>query len=129
MVVGEPGIRKTAPVAGWSYVAGASGQILVRYCYKEASLSLPYRDFVRHFFGRQCARDRLSDLTDREREVLSLMAEGRSNSGIARQLVLMEKTIETHSPASSQSRSCDGRHTITVGSSRSEHGWSTNVLR
>lgn len=53
-------------------------------------------DIVAHFLGRQTARDRLRDLTDREREVLALMAEGRSNSAIARQLVLTEKTVETH---------------------------------
>ena len=38
----------------------------------------------------------LEELTPREREVLSLMAEGRTNGGIARQLWLTEKTIETH---------------------------------
>jgi len=38
----------------------------------------------------------LGELTPREREVLSLMAEGRTNGGIARQLWLTEKTIETH---------------------------------
>lgn len=53
-------------------------------------------DIVAHFLGRQAVRDRLNDLTDREREVLALMAEGRSNSAIARQLVLTEKTVETH---------------------------------
>jgi DNA-binding NarL/FixJ family response regulator len=38
----------------------------------------------------------LDELTPREREVLSLMAEGRTNAGIARQLWLTEKTVETH---------------------------------
>ena len=53
-------------------------------------------DIVAHFLGRQTARDRLRELTERERQVLALMAEGRSNSAIARQLVLTEKTVETH---------------------------------
>jgi DNA-binding NarL/FixJ family response regulator len=40
--------------------------------------------------------DALSDLTAREREVLALMAEGRSNAGIAGQLWLAEGTVEKH---------------------------------
>jgi DNA-binding NarL/FixJ family response regulator len=40
--------------------------------------------------------DALASLTPREREVLGLMAEGKTNAGIARQLWLTEKTVETH---------------------------------
>ncbi len=41
-------------------------------------------------------REPLDMLTAREREVLSLMAEGRSNVGIARKLVISEGAVEKH---------------------------------
>jgi len=40
--------------------------------------------------------DPLEELTPREREVLALMAEGRSNAGIGRQLWVTEGTVEKH---------------------------------
>lgn len=44
--------------------------------------------------GRQ--QDELDRLTDREREILAAMAEGRSNGAIGRDLHLSPKTVETH---------------------------------
>ena len=40
--------------------------------------------------------DPIRDLTPREREVLELVAEGKSNTSISRQLVITERTVETH---------------------------------
>jgi DNA-binding NarL/FixJ family response regulator len=53
-------------------------------------------DVVAQFLGKQASAARMADLTDREREVLGLMAEGRSNQGIARSLVVNERTVETY---------------------------------
>jgi DNA-binding NarL/FixJ family response regulator len=53
-------------------------------------------DVVRALFNRQRRVDPLARLTPRERDVLALMAEGRSNSAIAATLVLSPKTIESH---------------------------------
>jgi len=51
---------------------------------------------VRELVGAPRAEDPLRVLTGREREVLALMAEGRSNAGIARQLWISEGTVEKH---------------------------------
>ena len=51
---------------------------------------------VRQLVGRPRGDDPLDQLTPREREVLSLMAEGRSNAGIALHMVVTERAVEKH---------------------------------
>jgi len=54
------------------------------------------RDVIARLVGRRRADGPLDDLTPRERSVLSLMAEGRSNSGIADALTVTVPTVERH---------------------------------
>jgi DNA-binding NarL/FixJ family response regulator/class 3 adenylate cyclase len=51
---------------------------------------------VTQLVGRRRREDPLDALTPREREVLELMAEGRSNQGIAQRLVVTERAVEKH---------------------------------
>jgi len=51
---------------------------------------------VRQLVGRPRGDDPIDQLTPREREVLSLMAEGRSNAGIALHMVVTERAVEKH---------------------------------
>jgi DNA-binding NarL/FixJ family response regulator len=53
-------------------------------------------EVVAQLFSRRRADDPLEQLTRREREVLELMAEGRSNAGIAEELVLTVGAVEKH---------------------------------
>jgi len=51
---------------------------------------------VQELVASQHRNDPLSELSRREREVLAMMAEGRSNAGIARRLWVTEGTVEKH---------------------------------
>lgn len=51
---------------------------------------------VARLMARRAVQEPMRTLSDREREVLALMAEGRSNSAIADRLVVSPKTVEAH---------------------------------
>jgi DNA-binding NarL/FixJ family response regulator len=53
-------------------------------------------EVVAALLRRRRAQDPLADLTTREREILALMAEGRSNQGICERLLLSPKTVDSH---------------------------------
>ena len=54
------------------------------------------RALVQELLAARAVDDPLDVLTPREREVLALMAEGRSNAGIGRRLFVTEGTVEKH---------------------------------
>jgi DNA-binding NarL/FixJ family response regulator len=54
------------------------------------------RAVVEELLARRREADPLEELTPREREILALIAEGRSNQGICHTLWLSPKTVETH---------------------------------
>ena len=51
-------------------------------------------ELVSQLVGRRRERDPLAELTEREREVLALMAQGLTNAALSEELVLSPKTIE-----------------------------------
>ena len=53
-------------------------------------------EVVSRLLGRRRREDPLSELSPREKEVLGLMAEGRSNHAIANELVVTERAVEKH---------------------------------
>ncbi len=53
-------------------------------------------EVVAHLLGRRSRTTQLARLTPRERDVLALVAEGRSNMAISRILHVNEKTVDTH---------------------------------
>ena len=53
-------------------------------------------EIVNQLIGRARSDDPLHDLSDREREVLTLMSEGRSNHAIAERLVITGRAVEKH---------------------------------
>ena len=66
--------------------------------------------------AKRSTSDRLAGLTDREREVLSLMAQGLSNAAIAERLIVVPKTVEAaiHRILSVLELAYDGGHNRRV---------------
>jgi DNA-binding NarL/FixJ family response regulator len=53
-------------------------------------------EVVQRMVGRRRENSPLDELTPRERQVLGLMAEGRSNAGIAEELIVTVAAVERH---------------------------------
>ena len=80
---GQELIKAVAAVAaGQSYFSPAIARLMLD-------------DYVRRVAGKQVT-DRYSSLSDREREVLQLIAEGRTNKEVAEVLGISPATVETH---------------------------------
>ena len=74
-------------------VSACHGWLIVRERRPATGTRVPSHHPVRR---SERADDPLTQLTDREREVLAVMAEGRSNTAIARRLSVTEHTVEKH---------------------------------
>lgn len=76
-------------VSDIAVLADALRRIAERECVLDPTI-------IARLVNRPREHNPLTELTDREREVLALIAEGRSNQGIGEILFLSPKTIETH---------------------------------
>jgi DNA-binding NarL/FixJ family response regulator len=72
--------------------AAADGEVLI----DPATLSRLLHQVSREREAKRDALALLGDLTDREREILSLLAEGMRNDGIAAKLFISPQTVQTH---------------------------------
>ena len=90
----------TPTASAWAddlvYTEGASNEFIeaVRRVGNRGTALDP--EVVAQLLARARRRDPLERLTPREKEVLALMAEGRSNPAIARSLVVSDKAVEKH---------------------------------
>jgi DNA-binding NarL/FixJ family response regulator len=75
------------------YDSAVLGDALRRVCGGECVIDPA---IVTQLIGRTRASGPLDELSDREREILGLMAEGYSNQSICRNLVISPRTVESH---------------------------------
>ena len=81
-------------------------------------------EVVAQLLSRRAADEPLAALTPREREVLGLMAEGRSNAAIAARLFITEKAVSKHTNNIFADWPCRRPRTTTAGCWRS---WPTST--
>src|SRR5205807_6474405 len=92
---GDTGVRAEGDAAGESPAAAeaaADGEVLIH----PATLTRLLAQVARQ---REEQRDALAlrdDLTDREREILGLLAQGKRNDDIAKELYISPQTVQTH---------------------------------
>ena len=72
--------------------AAAEGEVLI----DPQVLTRLLHQVAREREARRDAQELLDDLTDREREILQLLAEGLRNDGIAERLFISPQTVQTH---------------------------------
>jgi DNA-binding NarL/FixJ family response regulator len=72
-------------------------QFIDAVCTVAAGGTVMDREVVTKLLGRRAREEPLARLSAREREVLELMAQGRSNSAIAQRLFVTEKAVSKHS--------------------------------
>jgi len=86
-------------------------------------------EVVAQLVGRRRAKVPLDDLTEREREVLALIAEGRSNQAIAKTLHVTEGSVEKHITAVFQKLDLEpdesGNRRVLAALAHLEHGGTT----
>ena len=80
-------------------------------------------EVVSQLLARTRRHQPIADLSPREREVLGLMAEGRSNTAIADELVITQRAVEKHVKTSSRSCASPRPTPSTVACSPSSATW------